>query len=55
MNFRRELIDSSVNAICVYNSKIVLAYNMQDRTEIIPVEGIANPLEGMESVSELVQ
>jgi len=55
MHFRRQLIDSFVNAIYLYEDKIVLTYNMQDSTETIPLEDIAKLLEGMESGSDLVQ
>lgn len=55
MHFRRQLIDSFVNAIYLYDDKIVLTYNMQDSTETIPLEDIARLLEGMESGSDLVQ
>ena len=54
MKFRRSLIDSFVNAIYLYDDRIVLTYNTKEGGETILLEAVEQALSGGKSGSDLV-
>lgn len=52
--FRQRLIDCFVNAVYLYDDRIVLTYNVKDGTDTIPLSSINEAFGGGETGSDLV-